>query len=43
MTEIASFEALLQEVDAFRAKVTARGSMLKPGETWKEFAREGLD
>ena len=36
-------DTLLGELRAFRAKVSARGSILKPGETWNDFAREGLD
>lgn len=36
--------ALLGELREFRARVAARGgSVLRPGETWKSFAREGLD
>lgn len=35
---------LLGELQDFRAKVAARGGpVLRPGETWKSFAREGLD
>lgn len=34
---------LLGELRAFRAKVSARGSILKPGETWNDFGREGLE
>ena len=32
--------ALLEELRAFRAKVAARGPVLDPGESWKDFARE---
>ena len=35
--------ALLAELRAFRASVAARGPILEPGETWKEFVREGLE
>lgn len=36
--------ALLGELREFRARVAARGGpVLRPGETWKSFAREGLD
>ena len=36
--------ALLGELRALRARVAARGGpVLRPGETWKSFAREGLD
>ena len=35
---------LLDELREFRARVAARGgAVLRPGETWKSFAREGLD
>lgn len=35
---------LLGELRDFRARVAARGGpVLRPGETWKSFAREGLD
>jgi prevent-host-death family protein len=38
-----SLSVLLNELREFRAKISARGPILKPGETWNEFAREGLD
>ena len=38
-----SLSALLDDLRKFRAKVSKRGPILKPGETWKEFAREGLE
>ncbi len=34
--------ALLDELRAFRAQQAGRPPILKPGETWKEFARDGL-
>ncbi len=34
---------LLKELGAFRAKVAAHGPILKPGETWNDYAREGLN
>jgi prevent-host-death family protein len=36
-------ERLLDELSAFKAKIAGRGSVLKPGETWNEYAREGLE
>ena len=38
-----NLSALLEELRAFRAGVAARGPILEPGESWKDFAREGLD
>ena len=34
---------LADDLRAFRAKVNLRGPVLKPGESWNDFAREGLD
>ena len=34
---------LLGELREFRARIASRGPVLRPGETWKSFAREGLD
>ena len=39
----ASLTALLDELKTFRTKVAGRGPILKAGETWKGFAREGLE
>ena len=38
-----SLSALLDDLKVFRAKVSKRGSILKPGQTWNDFAREGLE
>ncbi len=38
----AKMEALLARLAAFRAEVSNGGSLLKPGETFKDWAREGL-
>jgi prevent-host-death family protein len=35
-------EALLEELEVLSKKVASRGPLLKPGETLKDFAREGL-
>ncbi len=37
-----SLAALLDELREFRATVSKRGPILKPGETWNEYEREGL-
>ena len=34
---------LLDELKGFRAKVSKRRPLLKSGETWNDFAREGLE
>ncbi|HEY0790383.1 MAG TPA: type II toxin-antitoxin system Phd/YefM family antitoxin [Chthoniobacterales bacterium] len=34
---------LLDELRRLRAQVAARGPVLRSGETWKSFARKGLD
>ena len=34
---------LLTELRVFRAKLAARGTLLAPGESWKDYAREGLE
>ena len=37
-----NLSALLDELKGFRAKISKRGSILRAGETWNDFAREGL-
>lgn len=39
--ETCSTEELLAGLDEFRTKVSARGALLKTGETLKDLAREG--
>jgi hypothetical protein len=34
---------LFKELHDFRSNVAARGLILKPGETWNDYAREGLE
>lgn len=36
-------DALLDELHRFRASISRRGPILKAGETWSEYVREGLD
>ena len=38
-----ALSSLLDELKTFRARVSKRGAVLKAGETWKDFAREGLE
>ena len=38
-----SLLALLDDLKKFRAKISQRGPILKPGETWNQYSREGLE
>ncbi len=38
-----SLASLLVELHQFRANHAGRGSVLKAGETWNDYAREGLE
>ena len=42
-TDPKSLAALLDELREFRAQQAGRKPLLKAGQTWNEFAREGLD